>query len=35
MKKILRVLLGAVLLVGGAAAAQAEIKLAEDKPNFV
>ena len=35
MKKILRVLLGAVLLLGGAAAAQAEIKLAEDKPNFV
>ena len=35
MKKILRVLLGAVLLVGGAAAAQAEVKLAEDKPNFV
>lgn len=35
MKKILRVLLGAVLLLGGAAAAQAEVKLAEDKPNFV
>ncbi len=35
MKKILRVLLGAVLLVGGAAAAQAEVKLSEDKPNFV
>ena len=35
MKKILRVLLGAVLLLGGAAAAQAEIKLSEDKPNFV
>ena len=35
MKKILRVLLGAVLLLGGATAAQAEIKLAEDKPNFV
>lgn len=35
MKKILRVLLGAVLLLGGAATAQAEIKLAEDKPNFV
>lgn len=35
MKKILRVLLGAVLLLGSAAAAQAEIKLAEDKPNFV
>lgn len=35
MKKILRVLLGAVLLLGGAAAAQAEVKLSEDKPNFV
>lgn len=35
MKKILRVLLGAVLLLGGAATAQAEVKLAEDKPNFV
>lgn len=35
MKKNLRVLLGAVLLLGGAAAAQAEVKLAEDKPNFV
>ena len=35
MKKILRVLLGAVLLLGGATAAQAEVKLAEDKPNFV
>lgn len=35
MKKILRVLLGAVLLLGGTAAAQAEVKLAEDKPNFV
>ncbi|WP_428078179.1 hypothetical protein [Candidatus Avelusimicrobium faecicola] len=35
MKKILRVLLGAVLLLGGAATAQAEVKLSEDKPNFV
>ena len=35
MKKILRVLLGAVLLLCGVAAAQAEVKLAEDKPNFV
>ncbi|MCI7044358.1 MAG: hypothetical protein MR993_05265 [Spirochaetes bacterium] len=35
MKKILRVLLGAVLLLCGVAAAQSEVKLAEDKPNFV